>query len=97
MRTTVPKDNQTPVDNDGTVRLSPHARQRCAEMGLPTKRIKRGMRAPQASYPTPYGRTITLIDDTVAVVHVDGVVVTVLWNGEFVRGDAPARPSGATE
>jgi hypothetical protein len=89
MPNTVPKNKKTPVDNDGTVRLSPHARQRCAEMSISTKRVKRGMRTALVSAPTRHpGRTITVIDDEIAVVHANGTVITVLWAGALGRGDA---------
>jgi hypothetical protein len=67
-----------------TPALSPHARTRAAQMGIPTKHVKRVIQFPDCVYPAGGGRTIS-VGGALAVVHVHGVVVTVLWNGKGGR------------
>lgn len=69
-----------------TPRLSDHARQRCAERGIGTKRVKRVMRAPDVNRTTWGDRWIatSATDPNLIVVYVyrDGVptVITVHHN-----------------
>jgi hypothetical protein len=74
---------------DKTARLVPHARQRCAEMDVRTKDVKRLMRAPDLVRPAGWadecgGRMVACSDEypDIAVVYsMDGdqpVVITVV-------------------
>lgn len=78
-----------------TPRLTRHARQRCAELGIGTKRVKRIVRHPSSTYPSQRGHDnngvvlISALDPDYAVV-VDltaNVVLTVLPRvlDEYVR------------
>jgi hypothetical protein len=73
-----------------TARLTDHARQRCREMGVLTKVVKRLVRDPKIRYPSWSGRFVAC-DGTLAVVYAidpDSVpaVITVLYDGiEFIR------------
>lgn len=85
------------VATNDTPRLTEHARQRCAEMGVGTKRAKRVVRSPDVCYPgTHQGELVCYRDDdsiACAFVETDGrrVILTVLWKGvEFVRPPAPS-------
>lgn len=63
-----------------TPKLTEHARQRCAEMGLTTRRVKRVVRDPDLVY-TSYGRRLMCrYDEPTFRVVVDeyGLVITVL-------------------
>jgi len=74
-----------------TARLSPHARQRAAEMGIPTKAIKSLFRGSFLRYPANGDRWHARGDGfTVVFVYgTDGIpiVITVLWNVEFRRNN----------
>jgi len=72
-------------DRPVTARLSPHARQRCLEMHVETKRIKRLLRQPTLTYATYKSRWMATseADPEIAVVYAkspDGTldVITVL-------------------
>lgn len=72
-----------------TPRLSDHARARCAEMGVPTKQVKRALRDGvgleyRGSPRYPGGRRVVVVG-ALAIVVEDDVVVTVLWHGEEGR------------
>lgn len=75
----------TPVFTD-------HARQRCAEMGLTTKQVKRAFRAATTDYPGPavHGPNRVRVAHGLAIAYSldrgHPVILTVLWDGiEFVR------------
>jgi hypothetical protein len=53
-------------------------------MGVPTKHVKRAIQFPDCVYPAREGRTIS-VAGALAVVHAQGVVITVLWNGKGGR------------
>lgn len=80
-----------------TPRLTDHARQRCREMGLGTKEVKRAFRLPALDYPGPerhgHNRLLVGLDGRLAIAYRPGdppVVMTVLWNGQtFTRPNAP--------
>lgn len=85
---------------DQTPRLTEHARERCAEMGLTTKRAKRVVQNPDVVYPGRRGEGadpdayIALSDEDteIAVVFVPEEpprIITVLWNGDFSREVSP--------
>lgn len=73
-----------------TARLSAHARERCAEMGVVTKRVKRIVRQPDVDYCSRDARGDARIayrsdDPAIAVVYVPGddgrpFVLTVVWH-----------------
>lgn len=69
--------------------LSHHARERCAEMGLSTKQVKRALEHVEMTYPsTDYdGNPVKVsVADGLAIVHNDeGTVITVLWHGREGR------------
>lgn len=74
------------------VTLSCHARQRCIEMGIPTKRVKRAFRDrcghdyPSLTYP---GQRVLVIDELAIPYDPSTMtVITVMWNGYFVRPEA---------
>ena len=68
-----------------TPRLTTHARQRCEEMGVVTKRVKRIVREPHSNRCTRDERWIAVRDDDpeISAVYVLGpkypIVVTVLY------------------
>lgn len=64
-----------------TPALTHHARSRAAQMGIPTKHVKRAIQHPDCVYPARDGTTIS-VAGALAVVHAHGVVITVLWNGK---------------
>jgi hypothetical protein len=72
-------------DYPPTPQLCDHARQRCAEMGISTRRVKRVIREPDLSYCTYEGRMMMCRFDEPdfrVVVNTDGdvpVAVTVVW------------------
>lgn len=81
-----------PVDPGSTPRLSIHARARCVEMEVSTKRVKRIVINADVRYQQSTGVTIARWDEdpTLAVVYVPGappVVVTVVFATpeEYVR------------
>ena len=66
-----------------TPRLTDHARQRCYEMDVPTRRAKGAVQSPQMTYPVRDGRLVAISHDEprLAVVFEEGepaVIVTVL-------------------
>ncbi len=72
--------------------LTNHARQRAAEMGVLTKRVKRVVREPELRYPRKSTKTMMAVADDLAIPYCvsDGryVVITVLWRSheqEFTR------------
>jgi len=75
--------------------LTDHARERCAEMGIPTKQVKRAVTAPEADYPARQGSPgmRTAVRGRLAVGYRVGqeegvaVVTTVLWNGLESRAE----------
>jgi hypothetical protein len=81
-----------------TPRLTHHARQRCAEMGVSTKRVKRIVQDPDTVRSCRYGNLLAVSDaePDLAVVYedVDGqaVVITVLYRTSEVY----VRPSKAS-
>ena len=60
------------MEHPQTPRLTDHARQRCQEMGVATKRVKRILRDPDMGYTAREGRHIAWRrdDPTIAVVFV---------------------------
>lgn len=75
-----------------TPRFTDHARQRCVEMGLTTKQVKRAFRTASVDYPGPavHGPNRIKVGDGIAIAYdtVDGIptVLTVLWGGvDYVR------------
>ena len=86
-----------------SARLSVHARQRAAEMAIPTKAIKRlaDGRTPGVDYPAAIGRLHRRGPDFTLVLDHDEDgqrwVVTVLWNCEFDRRTRRATPGGNLE
>jgi hypothetical protein len=81
-----------------TAVMSRHARERAAEMGICTKRIKRMLRNPSVNHVTRDNRFIAMstAEPTIAVVYAieDGqpTVVTVLWRSEVRYDRATFRP-----
>lgn len=73
-----------PRNRTVTPSLTPHARTRAAQMGIPTKLVKRAIQYPDCVYPAGGGRTMS-VAGALAVVHLHGVVITVLWNGKEGR------------
>jgi hypothetical protein len=80
-----------------TPRLTCHARQRCTEMGLKTKDVKRAFRHGLIDYPGPpeHGRGLRMrlsSDGSLAIAYAPStrpVILTVLWHGiEFERPPA---------
>lgn len=70
------------------VKLSDHARQRAAEMGVSTKRIKQLFRNPHLDYPStnhPNCRVAVHGDLAIPYDPRTGIVITVLWNQEVTR------------
>ncbi len=73
--------------------LSPHAHQRCIEMGVTRADVVHVLSCPTTSYPShpkfgPGRRTSTL--GNLAVVHTENFeVITVLWNGQTSRAAGP--------
>jgi hypothetical protein len=70
---------------NATPRLSQHARDRCGEMGVGTKRAKRIVRDPDLTRPAAPNRAALRDDDPeLLVVYSDDTqpptIVTVLWN-----------------
>jgi hypothetical protein len=68
----------------GTPKLTHHARQRCLEMGVTTKRVKRMVRQPDVDRPSRGRRRIAVRDDDPAIACVyeqdePPLVITVLW------------------
>jgi hypothetical protein len=53
-------------------------------MGIPTKHVKRVIQFPECVYSARGGRTMS-VAGALAVVHTDGMVVTVLWHGKEGR------------
>jgi hypothetical protein len=51
----------------GTPKLTPHARQRCVEMGVGTKRVQRIVRQPDVDRPSRGRRRIAVRDDDPAI------------------------------
>jgi hypothetical protein len=82
------KDVHTPPSRTATPSLTPHARNRAAQMGVPTKQVKRAIQFPDCTYPARDGRTIS-VAGALAVVHAHGVVITVLWNAKEDRDCVP--------
>lgn len=75
-----------------TPRLTEHARQRCREMDVRTKRVKRVLRAPEIVYPSDrVDDALVAVGDGLAIPYLTDaggtpVALTVLWHGiEFVR------------
>lgn len=80
-----------------TAVLTDHARMRCVEMSVATKRVKRVVRNPDVDYCSTqmdHSRRVCFRhDDTIAVVYQPGfdgeppLVITVLWHmqEEYVR------------
>lgn len=81
-----------------SVRLSDHARERCAEMGLPTRVAKRIVRSHDMSWAGAAGRTVAVSSafPDLAVVYAakidPPVVVTVLWRTQDQYDRATYRP-----
>lgn len=79
-----------------TPRFTEHARQRCTEMGLTTKQVKRTFRTAALDYPGPeqHGANRIRVGDGIAIAYSIGpdgtpVVCTVLWDGiDFVRPES---------
>lgn len=68
--------------------LTAHARDRCAEMGIPTKAVKYLVRECAVSYPVGGGRTMVSGPDFSAVVSFNQTppcVVTVVYRQPFTR------------
>lgn len=67
-----------------TPRLTNHARLRCLQMGVRTKRVKRIVREPHVDYPSYGNRICYRDDDELAVVYTPtgsgALVITVLYN-----------------
>lgn len=64
-----------------TPQLTEHARERCAEMGIVTKRVKRVARMPDLAYASRENRRVLCrLDepDFRVVVNEEGLIVTVL-------------------
>lgn len=74
-----------------TPRLTEHARQRCREMDVRTKRVKAVVREPAMTYPGNHRGETIAVGDGLAIAYVeddDGQphVLTVMYHGiEFVR------------
>ena len=72
-----------------TPRLTDHARQRCEEMGITTKRVKRIVSDPHSNRCTRDDRWVAVRDDDpeISVVYVKGpeypIVVTVLYRFRY--------------
>lgn len=67
--------------------LTPHARERCAEMGVVTKRAKRIAADPDTTYGNPDERGVVATredDPEIAVVVRRGRIITVLWRTQEV-------------
>jgi hypothetical protein len=83
-----------------TPRLSPHARSRCEEMGIPTKDVKRLVQAPSQRYGDPVRGGQVYQSQTFPTIAalvregIDGcpVVVTVLWRTAKEYDRATYRP-----
>ena len=78
-----------------TPAFTDHARLRCEQMGLTTKRVKQAFRRACLDYPGPerHGDNRVRVGDGLAIAYtvVAGtpLVYTVLWDGiEFTRPDA---------
>lgn len=81
-----------------TPRLTDHARERCAEMGVSTKRAKRVVQHRDLTYPGRKGTDCWVskssVDPILAVVWSvadDGtpLIVTVIWSGDYDRERRP--------
>lgn len=81
--------------------LTDHARSRCREMGVSTKRAKRVVADPSITYRgslryRPGRRVAVSAADTIAVVFEPGrhghppVIVTVLWHAAEARQEGPS-------
>jgi hypothetical protein len=84
------------TDHEPTARLSLHARRRCAEMGIVTRRVKQVVRRPDFRYATHSGRQVVCRDDepTFKVVICGWDVVTVVrWTYDDYEHPAPGRPA----
>lgn len=71
-----------------TIRLSQHARDRCKEMGVSTKEVKRALRDPdRLDYPAPGTAIRMCVFGRLAIPYdsYTGEVLTVLWNGKDSR------------
>lgn len=71
--------------NRPTPKLTDHARQRCIEMGLTTRRVKRVVQEPDLAYDSHGRRMMCRFDEPTfrVVVDADGLVITVLpWTYE---------------
>jgi hypothetical protein len=90
-----------------TPRVSPHARQRCQEMGISTKRAKRVVMRPDIVRPAnrpgrpkgAYKMAVSDADPEIAVVFIETrcdrpVIVTVLWRTYETYDRATYRPNG---
>lgn len=90
---------------DVRVRLSDHARERAAEMGIPTKLVKRALREPEMTYRSYVveGAVCAKLDNLlVPYIEVDGVreAITVLWwapTKPFSRIHSDVLPSDSKE
>lgn len=82
-----------------TPRLSEHARLRCAQMGVPTKTVKRIVANPDLTYDSHgcYQVATAALDPRLRVVYRCGetapLIVTVLWRTQ----DTYTRPDGRPE
>ena len=87
-----------------TPRMSSHARERCKEMGIPTKRAKRIVQQPSAAYRggDEQGRSVILIsvDPDFAVVYSKNhnVIITVLYRDEamYLQKGSPIKVKETT-
>lgn len=79
-----------------TPRLSDHARQRCREMGVSTKRVKQIVRDPHVDYDSRWGlRMASRTDEPdiralYAFAGGERLVVTVVWRKEELYAKAEA-------
>lgn len=112
---TIPDSSLCPLHHQEpkmhTVSLTPHARQRCEEMGVSTKRVKHALRPKNrsASWPGKHGKDVFVrcaSEPELAFIvsaHDPNLVITVLWwspDTELTREDgkpAARRPGTSPE
>lgn len=92
------------ADVDGHVRsvegadwwsISPHARSRAAQMGVPLHDVVAVLDAPSTDVVAKDGGRVAARDDLAVVYAPEGrVAITVLWHGQQARADGPARLTG---
>jgi hypothetical protein len=74
------------------LKLTEHARQRCQEMGVPTKQVKTILDRAEVDAPSGRGDgyRIAVADNLAVPYSLSGYAITVLWRGELDR-DAPGQ------